>query len=70
MRPTLSVLIVAWNSREELRRTLPALTPELGEGDELIVNVEARDLGLGSGGFDLVHVNLTRGLDGPGAGEQ
>ena len=37
MRPTLSVLIVAWNSREELGRTLPALLPELGEGDELIV---------------------------------
>jgi N-acetylglucosaminyl-diphospho-decaprenol L-rhamnosyltransferase len=37
VRPTLSVLIVAWNSREELERTLPALTPELGEGDELIV---------------------------------
>lgn len=31
-------------------------------GDELIVNVEALDLGLGSGGFDIVHVNLTRGL--------
>ena len=37
MRPTLSVLIVAWNSREELGRTLPALLPELDEGDELIV---------------------------------
>ena len=37
MRPSLSVLIVAWNSREELSRTLPALLPELGEGDELIV---------------------------------
>lgn len=37
MRPSLSVLIVAWNSREELRRTLPALLSELGEGDELIV---------------------------------
>lgn len=37
MRPTLSVLIVSWNSREELARTLPALLPELGEGDELIV---------------------------------
>jgi GT2 family glycosyltransferase len=35
--PTLSVLIVAWNSRAELARTLPALLPELGEGDELIV---------------------------------
>ncbi len=31
-------------------------------GDELIVNVQALDLGLGSGGFDVVHVNLTRGL--------
>jgi GT2 family glycosyltransferase len=37
VRPTLSVLIVAWNSREELARTLPALLPELGEGDELVV---------------------------------
>jgi hypothetical protein len=36
-------------------------------GDELIVNVQARDLGLGSGGFDIVHVNLTRGLSGDGA---
>ena len=35
-------------------------------GDELIVNVEAVELGLGSGGFDIVHVNLTRGLDGAG----
>ena len=33
-------------------------------GDELIVNVQALDLGLGSGGFDVVHANLTRGLDG------
>jgi Protein of unknown function (DUF3866) len=33
------------------------------EGDEVIVNVAALDLGLGSGGFDVVHVNLTRGLD-------
>ncbi|MDX6625744.1 MAG: hypothetical protein QOE56_733 [Solirubrobacterales bacterium] len=37
MRPSLSVLIVAWNSREELRRTLPALLAELRDGDELIV---------------------------------
>ena len=37
MHPTLSVLIVTWNSREELARSLPALLPELGEGDELIV---------------------------------
>jgi hypothetical protein len=35
-------------------------------GDEVIVNVEAVELGLGSGGFDVVHCNLTRGLDGQG----
>jgi hypothetical protein len=35
-------------------------------GDEVIVNAQARDLGLGSGGFDIVHVNLTRGLAGEG----
>ncbi len=35
-------------------------------GDEVIVNVQARDLGLGSGGFDIVHVNLTRGLAAEG----
>lgn len=36
-------------------------------GDELIVNVQALDLGLGSGGFDVAHVNITRGLAGEGA---
>jgi hypothetical protein len=36
------------------------------EGDEVVVNTQAADLGLGSGGFDIVHVNLTRGLEGPG----
>ena len=35
-------------------------------GDDVVVNVAARDLGLGSGGFDVVHVNLSRGLDGAG----
>jgi uncharacterized protein DUF3866 len=32
------------------------------EGDEVVVNTAALDLDLGSGGFDVVHVNLTRGL--------
>ncbi|HEY5192661.1 MAG TPA: DUF3866 family protein [Solirubrobacteraceae bacterium] len=36
------------------------------QGDEVIVNVQARDLHLGSGGFDIVHVNLTRGLSADG----
>ncbi|MFM9022635.1 MAG: DUF3866 family protein [Solirubrobacterales bacterium] len=35
-------------------------------GDEVIVNVQAGELGLGSGGFDIVHANLTRGLTGEG----
>ncbi|HET7052523.1 MAG TPA: DUF3866 family protein [Solirubrobacterales bacterium] len=38
------------------------LLGEMREGDEVVVNVAALDLGLGSGGFDVVHVNLTRGL--------
>ncbi len=46
-----------------------ALLGEMREGDEVVVNVSALDLGLGSGGFDVVHVNLTRGLDGA-AGEE
>jgi Protein of unknown function (DUF3866) len=40
-----------------------ALVGRAQAGDQLIVNVQALDLGLGSGGFDVVHVNLTRGLD-------
>src|SRR5438445_6956498 len=46
-----------------------ALVGRAEVGDELIVNVQALDLGLGSGGFDIVHVNLTRGLHAPGTGE-
>jgi hypothetical protein len=41
-----------------------ALVGRAEVGDEVIVNVQALDLGLGSGGFDIVHVNLTRGLAG------
>jgi N-acetylglucosaminyl-diphospho-decaprenol L-rhamnosyltransferase len=37
VRPTLSVLIVAYESRDDLSKTLPALLRELGDGDELIV---------------------------------
>ncbi len=44
-----------------------SLVGEMAEGDEVIVNVEALDLDLGSGGFDVVHVNLTRGLDAGGS---
>lgn len=47
-----------------------ALLGEMREGDEVVVNVAALDLGLGSGGFDVVHVNLTRGLDASGEGTE
>jgi Protein of unknown function (DUF3866) len=42
------------------------LLGEMRNGDEVVVNTAALDLGLGSGGFDVVHVNLTRGLDASG----
>jgi hypothetical protein len=42
------------------------LTGPVEVGDDVLVNVAARDLGLGSGGFDLLHANLTRGLEGTG----
>ncbi len=45
------------------------LLGEMREGDEVVVNVAALDLGLGSGGFDVVHVNLTRGLEGSAGDE-
>ena len=47
-----------------------ALLGEMRAGDEVVVNVAALDLGLGSGGFDVVHVNLTRGLAGAAAGDE
>ena len=48
----------------------PGLTGPVALGDEVIVNTQARELGLGSGGFDIVVVNLTRGLGlAPAPGE-
>lgn len=43
----------------------PGLTGPVALGDEVIVNAQARELGLGSGGFDVLYANLTRGLDLP-----
>jgi uncharacterized protein DUF3866 len=48
----------------------PGLTGPVALGDDVLVNVQAVELGLGSGGFDVLYANLTRGLgfDGePGA---
>ncbi len=46
----------------------PRLTGPVAVGDEVLVNVQARELGLGSGGFDVLYANLTRGLDLPADG--
>lgn len=48
----------------------PCVTGPIALGDEVIVNVQARELGLGSGGFDVLYVNLTRGLDLPPASDE
>jgi hypothetical protein len=41
----------------------PRLTGPVALGDDVVVNTQASDLALGSGGFDVLHANLTRGLD-------
>jgi len=40
----------------------PDLTGPVALGDEVLVNEQARRLSLGSGGFDVLYANLTRGL--------
>jgi Protein of unknown function (DUF3866) len=40
----------------------PRLTGAVEPGDDVLVNEQARLLGLGSGGFDILYANLTRGL--------
>ena len=47
----------------------PNLTGPVALGDDVVVNAQARELALGSGGFDILYANLTRGLDlGPEEG--
>ncbi len=43
----------------------PRLTGEVEVGDVVLVNVQATELELGSGGFDVLYANLTRGLQLP-----
>jgi hypothetical protein len=48
---------------------LTALTGPVASGDRVVVNTTAVDLGLGTGGWDVVHWNLERhGWDGPTGG--
>jgi uncharacterized protein DUF3866 len=60
-------LAVEVDGAERAAQADVGLVGESEPGDEVVVNTAAVDLGLGSGGFDLVHVNLTRGLGGAGA---
>ena len=39
----------------------PRLTGPVEEGDTVLVNTRAVELGLGSGGFDVLYANLARG---------
>jgi len=59
-------LIVAVGQERRPALSYESMTGRVEPGDDVVVNVAARDLGLGSGGFDIVHVNLTRGLTGEG----
>jgi Protein of unknown function (DUF3866) len=43
----------------------PRVTGEVDVGDDVLVNIAARELELGSGGFDILYANLTRGLGLP-----
>ena len=43
----------------------PRLTGDVELGDDVVVNEQARLLELGSGGFDVLYANLTRGLGLP-----
>jgi Protein of unknown function (DUF3866) len=43
----------------------PGVTGPVEVDDEVLVNVQARSLELGSGGFDVLYANLTRGLELP-----
>jgi hypothetical protein len=60
-------------ARIEVDRTpcvaYPRVTGPVALGDEVLVNEQARELRLGSGGFDVLYANLTRGLGlGPDPG--
>src|SRR3954454_24310002 len=46
----------------------PGVTGSVEVDDEVLVNVQARELGLGSGGVDVLYANLTRGLELPAEG--
>lgn len=61
-------VVVEVDGQQRRALSFAEMTGPVEVGDDVVVNVAAVELGLGSGGFDIVHVNLTRGLRG-GVGE-
>lgn len=57
-------VIVEVDGRERPAFADVAMVGTSAVGDDVVVNTEALDLQLGSGGSDVVVVNLTRGLEG------
>jgi hypothetical protein len=68
-RPGLQRVEVELGCGPERAYVLPQLTGTVGEGDRVIVNTTAVELGLGTGGWHVVHWNLSRdSLHEPGPG--
>lgn len=59
-------ITVEIDGRHRRAHSYEDVTGPVQPGDDVVVNTAAVDLRLGSGGFDVVHVNLTRGLGGTG----
>jgi len=65
--PAAELTVELTGGEERRALSFDSVTGPVEPGDDIVVNTAALDLGLGSGGFDIVHVNLTRGLEGSGA---
>src|SRR5580765_509376 len=68
-RPGLQRVEVDLGQGPERAYALTQLTGPVALGDHVVVNTTAVDLGLGTGGWHVVHWNLERaGWDGPAGG--
>src|SRR4051794_22990448 len=68
-RPGLQRVEVDLGNGPERAYVLPQLTGNVAEGDRVVVNTTAVELGLGTGGWHVVHWNLEREIwneRGPG----
>lgn len=68
-RPEATELIYDADGAERKAFADTSLTGPVETGDEIVANTEAVQLGLGSGGRDIVLVNLTRGVGATADGE-